>query len=84
MTFLNILLNSENYCVFNFSLGPTADTIPDFWRMIWEKNSSVIVMVTRLVEAGMVRTKLIRKWSIICNYVNCVSSTWLCIHLPNT
>ncbi|XP_065344235.1 receptor-type tyrosine-protein phosphatase T-like [Cloeon dipterum] len=32
--------------------GPTADTLDDFWRMVWQEKVSLIVMVTNLVERG--------------------------------
>ncbi|KAK4336896.1 hypothetical protein RND71_043461 [Anisodus tanguticus] len=33
--------------------GPLEQTICDFWQMIWEQGSSVIVMLTRLSENGI-------------------------------
>ncbi|CAD5113913.1 DgyrCDS3072 [Dimorphilus gyrociliatus] len=33
--------------------GPTKATINDFWRMIWECNTRIIVVLTRLLENGM-------------------------------
>ncbi|CAG5863808.1 unnamed protein product [Menidia menidia] len=35
--------------------GPKEETVTDFWRMVWEQQSSVIVMVTRCEEGNRVK-----------------------------
>uniref|UniRef100_A0A3P9MA91 Receptor-type tyrosine-protein phosphatase C n=1 Tax=Oryzias latipes TaxID=8090 RepID=A0A3P9MA91_ORYLA len=40
--------------------GPKDETVLDFWRMVWEQQSSIIVMVTRCEEGN--RTKCAQYW----------------------
>ena len=35
--------------------GPLPCTFDDFWRLVYEQNTNIIVMLTKLVERGRVR-----------------------------
>ncbi|XP_075059099.1 tyrosine-protein phosphatase non-receptor type 13 isoform X3 [Mixophyes fleayi] len=40
--------------------GPLPSTVPDFWQMVWEQNSTVIAMMTQEVEGGKIKCQ--RYW----------------------
>ncbi|XP_071112546.1 tyrosine-protein phosphatase 10D-like [Haliotis cracherodii] len=45
--------------------GPMTGTVADFWRMIWEQDVNIIIMLSDLMEKG--KPKVDRYWPLIIN-----------------
>uniref|UniRef100_A0AAX7UU20 protein-tyrosine-phosphatase n=1 Tax=Astatotilapia calliptera TaxID=8154 RepID=A0AAX7UU20_ASTCA len=56
----NKLQESEDQKVYIATQGCLATTVNDFWQMVWQERTSVIVMTTREVEKG--RNKCVPYW----------------------
>ena len=41
------------------------ETTEDFWRMLWENNCSIVVMMTKLKEMGVVSYNF-TNWLLFC------------------
>src|SRR6218665_3253586 len=61
--------------------GPLAETTDDFWRLLWENNSTIVVMLTKLREMGRVRINASTcecmcacKCACMCAFVLCMAA----------
>lgn len=70
---MGFVLPSRQQKAYIATQGPLAETTEDFWRMLWENNSTIVVMLTKLREMGRVSTDpwkgLVEEWGWRSNMV---------------
>lgn len=52
--YVSSFLSNRQQKAYIATQGPLAETTEDFWRMLWEHNSTIVVMLTKLREMGRV------------------------------
>ncbi|XP_077332510.1 tyrosine-protein phosphatase non-receptor type 13 isoform X12 [Lithobates pipiens] len=58
-SFIKMPVGSEEF-TYIACQGPLPSTVPDFWQMVWEQNSTLIAMMTQEVEGGKIKCQ--RYW----------------------
>ena len=65
------IVYSAVYTFICLLVGPLPKTVVDFWKMIWETKSPMVVMLTKALEGGKVSYYVcyVCGWYIVCNYL---------------
>jgi len=67
--FLDGIHTNSKHC-YIATQAPKAETVKDFWRMVWEQNVCILVMLTNLEEKGKTKANLYWPKSGSKNYGN--------------
>lgn len=54
-SFLESKMGEDPAWAYIATQGPLPHTVVDFWAMVWQQSSNVVVMLTRLVEQGALK-----------------------------
>ena len=65
-----------NFVYFIMHVGPKPETVSDFWQMIVEHKTSVVVMLTKVDEGGKVRCENCECVLLFCLLLCIWSQVW--------
>ena len=67
-------------CAYIATQAPLMQTLADFWRMVWETKSRIVIMLTNLNERGRVSVSCFDLVAFFTVFVHCLqrsSLKWL-------